>query len=145
MEGLRDGSGSANLFRSITHGLGSRMRNCRQPALMNSAAGIWIMKGGGGPNHGRIASLACCVAKSSHLQTIARVFLSSVGTRIIGSGLLRELQLLKKIAFGGVYVTDPVVPTFSEPKLTLWIQECVTVNNWHTKIQSYNNQMRIAR
>ena len=29
--GLRDGSGSANLFRSKTHGLDSRMRNCRQP------------------------------------------------------------------------------------------------------------------
>ena len=26
--------------------------------------------------------------------------------------------MLKKIAFGGVYVTDPVVPTFSDPKLT---------------------------
>ena len=46
----------------------------------------------------------------------------------MGSGSLRELLVLKKIAFGGVYVTDPVVPTFCEPKLTAWGQKCVTVD-----------------
>ena len=34
---------------------------------------------------------------------------------------------MKKITFGGVYVTDPVVPTFLDPKLTPWDQKCVTV------------------
>ena len=33
-------------------------------------------------------------------------------------------------------MTDPVVPTFSEPKLTLWIQDCVIVDNWHTKMHT---------
>ena len=36
----------------------------------------------------------------------------------MGSGSLRELLVLEKIAFGGVYVTDPVVPTFWGPQLT---------------------------
>ena len=36
----------------------------------------------------------------------------------MGCGLLRELLLLKKSTFGGVYMTDPVVPTFSGPELT---------------------------
>ena len=46
----------------------------------------------------------------------------------MGSGLLRELLMLEKIAFGGgIYVTDPVVPTVSGPKLTAWDQECDTV------------------
>ena len=51
----------------------------------------------------------------------------------MGSGLLRELLILEKIAFGGVYVTDPAVPTVSGPKLTAWDQECVTVGNMHKK------------
>ena len=62
------------------------------------------------------------------MQTVTHF---SVGgeARVVGSGSLRELKLLEKITFGGVYVTDPVVPTFMEPKLTPRIQECVTVNN----------------
>ena len=44
-----------------------------------------------------------------------------MGTWIMGCGLLRELYLLDKIAFGGVYVTDPVVPTVLGPKLTAWL------------------------
>ena len=63
----------------------------------------------------------------------------------MGSGLLRELLILEKIGYGGVYVTDPVVPTFFEPKLTDWIQECVTVDNSLKKFQSYNSHMHIAR
>ena len=51
-------------------------------------------------------------------ETVARFFWSAAVTRIMGSGLLRELQLLENIAFGGVYVTDPVVPTVLGPKLT---------------------------
>ena len=47
----------------------------------------------------------------------------------MGSGSPRELLVLQKIAFGGVYVTDPVVPTFCEPKLTARGQGCVTVAN----------------
>ena len=52
-------------------------------------------------------------------------------TRIMGSGSLRELPVLQKIAFGegGVYVTDPVVPTFCAPKLTARGQKCVTAAN----------------
>ena len=45
----------------------------------------------------------------------------------MGSGLLRELLILEKIGYGGVYVTDPFAPTFSEPKLTPWGQQCATV------------------
>ena len=46
----------------------------------------------------------------------------------MGSGSPRELLVLEKIAFGGgVYVTDPVVPTFCAPKLTARSQKCVTV------------------
>ena len=45
----------------------------------------------------------------------------------MGSGSLRELLVLEKIGYGGVYVTDPVVPTFCEPKLTARGQGCVTV------------------
>ena len=44
----------------------------------------------------------------------------------MGCGLLRELQFLKKITFGGVYMTDPVVPTFSGPQLTGGCLKCVT-------------------
>ena len=29
--------------------------------------------------------------------------------------------------WGGVYVTDPVVATFLDPKVTPWDQKCVTV------------------
>ena len=60
------------------------------------------------------------------MQTVTHF---SVGgeARIMGSGSLRELLVLEKIAFGGVYVTDPVVPTFSAPKPTVWLQECATV------------------
>ena len=47
----------------------------------------------------------------------------------MGSGLLRELLILEKIGYGGVYVTDPVVPTFCEPKLTARGQKCETVKN----------------
>ena len=36
----------------------------------------------------------------------------------MGSGSPRELLVLEKIGFGGVYVTDQVVPTFSGPELT---------------------------
>ena len=49
----------------------------------------------------------------------------------MGSGSLRELLVLEKIAFGGVYVTDPVLATFLDPKLTLWSQKCVTVEARH--------------
>ena len=45
----------------------------------------------------------------------------------MGSGSLRELLMLKKIAFGGVYVTDPAVPTFLRPQLTAWGQKCGTL------------------
>ena len=47
----------------------------------------------------------------------------------MGSGSLRELLILEKIGYGGVYVTDPVLPTFCEPKLTARGQKCVTVAN----------------
>ena len=71
----------------------------------------------------------------SHSRSLA--FLQA-GTRTMGSGLLRELLILEKIAIGGVYVTDPAVPTVSGPKLTAWDQECVTVGNMHKK--HYVNQ-----
>ena len=58
----------------------------------------------------------------SELLTVAH-FLSAWGTRIMGSGSLRELLVLEKIGYGGVYVTDPVVPTFCRPKLTPWVGE----------------------
>ena len=48
----------------------------------------------------------------------------------MGSGSPRELLVLEKIALGGVYVTDPVVPTFSGPKLTPWDQKCATVDKF---------------
>ena len=41
--------------------------------------------------------------------------LSALGSRTMGSGLLRELLLQKKIGIGEVYVTDPVVATFAGP------------------------------
>ena len=63
----------------------------------------------------------------------------------MGSGLLRELHLLKKFGSGGVYVTDPAVATFSGPKLTVWIQECATVEKLVEKMLSYKRQMQIAR
>ena len=53
----------------------------------------------------------------SELQTVTH-FLSASEVRIMGSGSLRELLMSEKIAFGGVYVTDLVVPTFLGPKLT---------------------------
>ena len=56
----------------------------------------------------------------------------------MGSGLLRELQFLKKITFGGVYVTDPVVATFSGPELTDRAQERVTVADLFEKVQFYD-------
>ena len=69
----------------------------------------------------------------SELQTVTH-FLSASEVRIMGSGSLRELLMLEKIAFffffgggGGVYVTDPVAPTFSGPQLTAWGPKCVTV------------------
>ena len=55
----------------------------------------------------------------SEFQTVTH-FLSASEVRIMGSGSPRELLVLKKIALGGAYVTDPVVPTFSDPKLTAW-------------------------
>ena len=55
----------------------------------------------------------------SELQTVTHV-LSASEVRILGSGSLRELLMLEQIAWGGVYVTDPVVPTFLDPKLTAW-------------------------
>ena len=36
----------------------------------------------------------------------------------MGSGLLRERLILAKIGYGGVYVTDLVVATFLDPKVT---------------------------
>ena len=45
----------------------------------------------------------------------------------MGSGSLRERLVLEKIGYGGVYVADPVVQTFCEPKLTARDQGCVTV------------------
>ena len=62
----------------------------------------------------------------SELQTVTHFF-EGGQVRIVGSGSLRELLVLEKIAFGGVYVTDPVVPTFLRPNLTAWIRECATV------------------
>ena len=64
-------------------------------------------------------SYAFWKARMSELQTFTHVLPASE-VRIMGSGSLRELLILEKIAFGGVYVTDPVVPTFSDPKLTAW-------------------------
>ena len=60
----------------------------------------------------------------------------------MGSGSLRELYLLKKIAFGGVYVTDPVVPTFWGPQLTATGQKCATVAGLHNKMQFYKGRMQ---
>ena len=62
----------------------------------------------------------------------------------MGSGSLRELLILEKIAFGGVYATDPVVPTFLGPKLTGWMQGCVTVHNRRNKMQSYKRHVQVA-
>ena len=45
----------------------------------------------------------------------------------MGSGLRRELELVKKFAFEGVYVTDPVVATFSGPELTERGEKCATL------------------
>ena len=62
----------------------------------------------------------------SELQTVTHI--SGGGrARIMGSGSPRELLVLEKITLGGVYVTDPVVPTFWGPKVTPWDQTCVTV------------------
>ena len=47
----------------------------------------------------------------------------------MGSGSLRELLILEKIGYGGVYVTDPVVATLSGPQLTAWGQKCDVVGN----------------
>ena len=62
----------------------------------------------------------------SEVQTVTHFFEGGQG-RIMGSGSPRELLVLEKIAFGGVYVTDPVVATFLDPKVTPWDQKCVTV------------------
>ena len=42
----------------------------------------------------------------------------------------------------GVYVTDPVVPTVSGPKLTAWDQECATVGNMHKHLSLYSESVR---
>ena len=63
----------------------------------------------------------------------------------MGSGWLRELQLLEKIVFffgGGGYVTDPVVATFPGPNLTGWGQKWATVANLHKQMQSYKGKMQ---
>ena len=54
----------------------------------------------------------------------------------MGSGLLRELYLVEKIGFVGVYVTDPAVATFSGPELTDRAQGRVTVAEPFEKVQS---------
>ena len=71
-------------------------------------------------------SYAFWKARMSELQTVTH-FSGGGRARIMGSGSPRELLVLEKITFGGVYVTDPVVPTFLEPKLTARGQTCVTV------------------
>ena len=60
------------------------------------------------------------------MQTVTHFF-EGGEARIMGSGSLRELLVLEKIAFGGVYVTDPVVPTFSGPQLTARCRKCAAV------------------
>ena len=62
-----------------------------------------------------------------------------------GLWLAAQHLVLEKDYFLGVCVADPVVPTFSEPKLTAWAQECVTVDNRHTKMHSYKRHMQIVR
>ena len=63
----------------------------------------------------------------------------------MGSGLLRELQLLQKIGLGGgFYVTDPVVATSAGPYLTAWGQTCATVGSMSKHMQSYKRQMQIG-
>ena len=45
-------------------------------------------------------------------------FFFCVGDPDHGLWLVAQLPFLKKITFGGVYMTDPVAPTFSDSKLT---------------------------
>ena len=71
-------------------------------------------------------------------------FLRGGKARIMGSGSLRELLIPEKIGYGVVYVTDPVVPTKSGPKLAVCIQECAAVDSRHKKRQSYKRHMQIA-
>ena len=80
----------------------------------------------------------------SELQTVTH-FLSASEVRIMGSGSLRELLVLEKIAFGGVYVTDPVVPTFSGPQLTARCRKCAAVGISLKKKHSYSSAVQIAR
>ena len=63
----------------------------------------------------------------------------------MGSGSLRELLILEKIGYGGVYVTDPVVPTHWGPELMAEAPPCVTVDNSEKRVQSYKRQTQIAR
>ena len=79
----------------------------------------------------------------SELQTVTH-FLSASEVRIMGSGSLRELLVLEKIAFGGVYVTDPVVATFWGPELTAWSQKWATVGSMSKHMPSYKRQMQIG-
>merc|ERR1711963_1091023 len=55
--------------------------------------------------------------RMSKLQTVTHFF-EGGQVEIMGSGSPRELLVLEKVACGGVYATDPVVPTFSGPELT---------------------------
>ena len=87
--GLRDGSVCADILGTITHAKVSRARNCRKPVQKDA-----IFQGQKASVH-------------PHLH-----FLSAWGTRIMGWGLLCELQILKTTTFGRVYMTDPVVSTF---------------------------------
>ena len=112
--GLRDGSGCANILGTITHAKVSRVRNCRKPVQKDAI--FQRQKASAHP----------------HVH-----FLSAWGTRIMGWGLLCELQILKTTTFGRVYMTDPVVSTFWGPRLTSWAQESVTLHNRENKLQSY--------
>ena len=60
----------------------------------------------------------------------------------MGRGCLRELQFSKKIAFEGVYVTDPVVATFSGPELTEWGETCATLHSVKNQHAFYKREMQ---
>ena len=48
----------------------------------------------------------------------------------------------KKIAFEGVYVTDPVVATFSGPELTDWGEKCATLHSVKNQHAFYKREMQ---
>ena len=64
--------------------------------------------------------------------------MNGVGFPDRGLWLVAWASNIGKDCLGGVYVTDPVVPTVSGPKLTARDQECVTVCKMHKR--HYVNQ-----